>query len=180
MMLSEEPDGSVQCPACGQTIPVPKSLIGKRGRCACGQVFRIAPPPHTTVIDAITPPIPSATLPAPGKFCVTCGNGLHIRAEICPKCGVRQPILTSSKPSDTSKTILPAFLLLIFLGFIGAHAFYAGRIESGVIYVLCFVTGFLLLVPWVIMLVLWVMDFIYVVTGTYQDGRGLVIKKWVA
>jgi len=40
-------------------------------------------------------------------------------------------------PSD--KRILPALLLLWFLWFIGAHAFYAGKIEQGLFYILGFI-----------------------------------------
>ena len=29
------------------------------------------------------------------KFCVDCGAQIHVRAEICPSCGIRQPSLTA-------------------------------------------------------------------------------------
>jgi serine/threonine protein kinase len=55
-------------------------------------------PARTPVIAASTPSnlIPSAQVapphvPQPEKLCVTCGNYIHIKAEICPRCGVRQP-----------------------------------------------------------------------------------------
>ena len=30
------------------------------------------------------------------KFCVDCGAEVNVKAEICPKCGVRQPLAFSS------------------------------------------------------------------------------------
>jgi predicted RNA-binding Zn-ribbon protein involved in translation (DUF1610 family) len=29
------------------------------------------------------------------KFCVNCGGEIDYKAEICPKCGVRQPVIAS-------------------------------------------------------------------------------------
>lgn len=63
------------------------------------------------------------------KFCHECGALIRARAEICPKCGVRQP-------SETGKNKMTAALLAIFLGGIGAHRFYLGKTGSGVIYLL--------------------------------------------
>jgi TM2 domain-containing membrane protein YozV len=63
------------------------------------------------------------------KFCHECGALIRARAEICPKCGVRQP-------SETGKNKMTAALLAIFLGGIGAHRFYLGKTGSGVVYLL--------------------------------------------
>jgi len=30
------------------------------------------------------------------KYCTNCGEKIDIKAEICPKCGVRQPSITAS------------------------------------------------------------------------------------
>ncbi len=63
------------------------------------------------------------------KFCHECGALIRARAEICPKCGVRQP-------SETGKNKMTAALLAIFLVGIGAHRFYLGKTGSGVVYLL--------------------------------------------
>lgn len=66
------------------------------------------------------------------KFCESCGEIIKIKAEICPKCGVRQKGMLSK-----------AALLLItfFLGGIGAHKFYTGRNWQGFFYLIFCWTG---------------------------------------
>jgi TM2 domain-containing membrane protein YozV/competence protein ComGC len=61
------------------------------------------------------------------KMCTSCFEAIHPKAEICPKCGVRQftPI---------NKTAL--VLLTFFLGGIGAHKFYLAKYWQGVLYLL--------------------------------------------
>lgn len=92
------------------------------------------------------------------KFCSECGSIIKAKAEICPKCGVRQfaaPInLTSVAPNGKSK--LAAALFALLLGGIGIHKFYLGRVGWGIVYlVFCwtfipaivgFIEGILLLV----------------------------------
>lgn len=92
------------------------------------------------------------------KFCSDCGAIIKARAEICPKCGVRQsapPVsLTATAPNGKSK--LAAALFALFLGGIGIHKFYLGRVGWGITYlVFCwtfipalvgFIEGILLLV----------------------------------
>ncbi|MDB5047782.1 MAG: geopilin domain rane protein [Fibrobacteres bacterium] len=61
------------------------------------------------------------------KFCESCGEVIKARAEICPKCGVRQKV-----PFD--KTVL--LLLTFFFGGLGVHKFYLGKIWQGIFYLL--------------------------------------------
>lgn len=75
---------------------------------------------------------PAANLDPTQKVCEACGAIIHIKAEICPKCGVRQ-----RKP--VSKAVL--LLLTFFTGGIGGHKFYTGRHWQGVLYLLFFWTG---------------------------------------
>ncbi len=68
------------------------------------------------------------------KYCTECGELIHVKAEICPKCGVRQ---TSSQAVNKVALILLAF----FLGGIGAHKFYVGKNWQGFFYILFCWTG---------------------------------------
>ena len=78
------------------------------------------------------------TAPTGQKYCVTCGELIHEKAELCPKCGVRQPV-TSATASGRNRTV--AALLAILLGWIGVHKFYLGRMNAGVVYLLfCWTT----------------------------------------
>lgn len=76
------------------------------------------------------------------KFCKDCGSKIHINAEICPKCGVRQqsvaPVASASGLSQVvgEKNKLAAILFAIFLGSFGIHKFYLGSIGWGVVYLL--------------------------------------------
>jgi len=71
---------------------------------------------------------------APGmKFCTTCGQQIHEKAEICPHCGVRQPM---SATNSGGRNKMAAALLAIFLGGLGVHKFYLGQTTMGIIYLL--------------------------------------------
>ncbi|MCX7359755.1 MAG: NINE protein [Alphaproteobacteria bacterium] len=70
------------------------------------------------------------------KYCHECGAVIRAKAEICPKCGVRQIVASGSglpiTPSGKSK--LAAALFAFFLGGLGIHKFYLGRVVWGVVY----------------------------------------------
>ena len=78
------------------------------------------------------------------KFCFECGALIRARAEICPKCGVRQQVsifsaggignLGAVAPNGKSK--LAAALFALFLGGLGIHKFYLGKIGWGIVYLL--------------------------------------------
>jgi TM2 domain-containing membrane protein YozV/ribosomal protein L40E len=76
------------------------------------------------------------------KFCHECGAVIRARAEICPKCGVRQssPNMSGFGVTPSGKSRLAAGLFGIFLGGIGIHKFYTGRVGWGVVYLLLFWT----------------------------------------
>jgi len=67
----------------------------------------------------------------PTKFCKNCGGKIDAKAEICPKCGVRQEY------PQAGKNKVVAGLLAIFLGDFGIHKFYLGKRGLGILY-LCF------------------------------------------
>ena len=67
------------------------------------------------------------------KFCESCGDIIKIKAELCPKCGVRQR-------SASTKSKTTAGLLALFLGGLGIHKFYLGKNGQGVLYLLFFWT----------------------------------------
>ncbi|MBI1260087.1 MAG: NINE protein [Rhizobiales bacterium] len=73
---------------------------------------------------------------APQKFCFACGEQVDPRAEICPKCGVRQKNLTNSN----NKNRITAAILALVLGGIGIHRFYLGNTGLGLLYLVFFWT----------------------------------------
>ncbi len=95
------------------------------------------------------------------KFCTECGSIINIKAEICPKCGVRQMYnqttinIGASAPNGKSRII--AALLAFFLGGFGVHKFYLGQIGWGIVYLLLFWTFIPALVAFVEFILLLIM-----------------------
>ena len=76
------------------------------------------------------------------KYCFACGAVLDARAEICPKCGVRQqPPPGQSIDAALGRSRVVAALLGIILGGFGIHKFYLGKIGQGIIYLIFFWTA---------------------------------------
>jgi len=100
---------------------------------------------------------PDAThLEAEEKLCNTCNATIHRKAEICPKCGVRQ-----RKPAN--KAVL--LLLTFFLGGLGVHRFYLGNYGLGILYLLFFWTG----IPGLIALIEFIV-FIFISSEKIEDN----------
>lgn len=87
-----------------------------------------------------------STLGVGKKHCFACANILDARAELCPKCGVRQPVLQAPVSAAAAAAPVPvptttrskgtAALLAFFLGGLGVHKFYLGQSGLGVVYLL--------------------------------------------
>lgn len=100
------------------------------------------------------------------KYCSKCGAEIHEDAIICPKCGCQ--VTSVSKAQDVSeKSWVAALLLCFFLGVLGVHRFYTGRIGTGIAMLLTF-GGFGI---WALI------DFIIIVCGSFKDNEGKVIKN---
>ncbi len=69
------------------------------------------------------------------SFCRDCGSVIHVRAEVCPKCGVRQKVMIAGNRNRTS-----AAIFALFLGGLGVHKFYLGQPGLGILYLLFFWT----------------------------------------
>lgn len=96
-------------------------------------------------------------------FCRGCGKQVHSTAPTCPGCGAPQLAQGASE-----KRILPAFLLCFFLGFLGVHRFYVGKVGTGILQLLTF-GG----------LGIWVLvDFILIVVGSFTDKQGKRLAQW--
>ncbi|HKL92567.1 MAG TPA: NINE protein [Bacteroidales bacterium] len=102
------------------------------------------------------------------KYCHECGEIINVKAEICPRCGVRQPNPQCKTEDDKSseKRWLITILLCWFLGVFGVHRFYTGHTGIGVIQLLtlggCGI--------WTII------DFIILAVGEFKDANGNPIR----
>lgn len=76
------------------------------------------------------------------KYCRECAALINAKAEICPKCGVRQ---VAHYPSSgvivgSGKSRVAAIVIALFLGGFGGHKFYLGQVGFGLLYLLFFWT----------------------------------------
>ncbi len=70
--------------------------------------------------------------------------------------------------TESNKSRLVAFLLSFFLGWIGVHRFYVGKIGTGILWLFtggCFGIGNFV-------------DWIMILAGAFKDKEGNVLKKW--
>ncbi len=75
-----------------------------------------------------------ATSEFESKYCSSCGHKIHVKAELCPKCGVR----VAPPAGAINKVAL--LLITFFLGGLGGHKFYQKKYLLGVLYLLFFWT----------------------------------------
>lgn len=108
------------------------------------------------------------------SICQRCGHELLPDAAFCAQCGepVGVPEYAEHRAgryeevSDRSRLI--ALLLCVFLGYLGIHRFYVGKIFTGIVWLL---TGGIFGVGYVI-------DLILIAAGAFRDCDGLRLIFW--
>lgn len=111
-------------------------------------------------------------------YCYKCGKEIDDEAVVCPHCGCATKNFSQqggtwsrTKTSDenvSGKSRLVALLLCIFLGFIGVHRYYIGKIGTGILWTFtagCFYIG-------------WIIDIVFIACGKMTDKDGNVILSW--
>ena len=124
--------------------------------------------------------------PMAGKsFCHGCGAETNPMAEICIKCGT--PLGKIAERGISPKSRLATTLLAFFLGELGAHRFYIGKMLTGIEMLVLFILGMIGMVTqiaWLMLICLiavniWAfVDFIFAVIGKMTDREGRLIKTW--
>ena len=94
----------------------------------------------------------------------TATRGVHKTVALCKSCG--NTWVTSRDVLVSSKSRIVALVLCIFLGYFGAHQFYAGKNSMGWIYL--FTMG--------LFGIGWIIDIITLATGTFKDANGHPLK----
>ena len=96
------------------------------------------------------------------KYCFECGEIIKIKAELCPKCGVRQKNISMFTLTEDRGRWLATLLLCWFLGVLGIHRFFTGHIGTGVLQLItlggCGI--------WTLI------DLIIIATGNFKDSNG--------
>jgi hypothetical protein len=104
-------------------------------------------------------------------FCPNCGKETSDQAVTCPNCG--HPLAQKASPyagkTVSPKSRLAVVLLCAFLGWIGVHRFYVGKVGTGVLFIFF---GWNVLAIWVLV------DFIMACAGSFTDKSGALVLKW--
>lgn len=101
------------------------------------------------------------------KFCSDCGEIINIKAEICPKCGVRQINVINPETQEIKSKWITTLLLCWFLGVFGVHRFYTGHTLIGLIQL--FTLGGCGI--WALI------DLVLIIVGSYKDSDGNILKN---
>lgn len=114
------------------------------------------------------------------SFCANCGGEIMQNSIACLKCGVSvtygstknnlhsnfNSSANNLNPYNVSeKSWVITLLLCIFLGELGVHRFYSGKIGTGILWLItvgCFGIG-------------WIVDIIMIACKKYRDGYGNII-----
>lgn len=118
---------------------------------------------QTTKPVTVTVERPKAEAPAM-VHCTTCGERMAPMAPACPKCGAPNDAAT---PLTSTKGMVPAALLCFFLGGLGVHRFYVGKI----------VTGILMLITLGGLGIWTLIDLVRIIVGSFTDKNGLPLKR---
>jgi len=84
----------------------------------------------------------------------------------------------------STKSRLALTLLALFLGELGIHRFYAGKIGTGIVMLIMTIIGYAsvwLVFGFIPLAVVWLwnlIDLIMAVAGIFKDKQGKVIKNW--
>lgn len=103
------------------------------------------------------------------KYCSKCGKELVDEAVICTGCGCAVEAPKKAKDINASpKSRLVVLLLCIFVGTLGIHRFYVGKVGTGILWLLtagCFGIGALI-------------DLIMIICGSFTDKEGKFVSDW--
>jgi TM2 domain-containing membrane protein YozV len=119
-------------------------------------------------------------------YCPACGATTNAMAVICVKCGAGLEAKSTTVASNVSKkSRLVLVLLAWFLGTLGVHRFYAGKIGTGVTMLILTIIGWATIFIYLIGLIfiiavgIWsFVDFIIAIVGHFKDKEGKVIANW--
>lgn len=110
-------------------------------------------------------------------FCPQCGASMGAHDSFCGGCGWRLGEVPGAEARAEGRVItnpschnrLTALLLSVFLGWIGGHRFYVGKIGTALLFPIT-LGGFLGI--W------WIYDTVMIITGEFTDSEGRRLHYW--
>ncbi len=107
------------------------------------------------------------------SVCGRCGSTVAAGASYCAGCGTLVRAAAVGRKSKEYEEVsdysrLLALLLCVFLGYVGAHRFYVGKVWTGMLWLL---TGGILGVGYV-------SDIVALIMGRFRDHEGLRLEYW--
>jgi hypothetical protein len=104
-------------------------------------------------------------------YCSNCGKKVSDQAVSCPDCG--HPLKRVRPGYEDGKAVSPksrlvAILLAVFIGSLGIHRFYVGKVGTGI--AMIFTLGGLGI--WTLI------DIILIATGSFTDIDGKFVLDW--
>jgi TM2 domain-containing membrane protein YozV len=104
-------------------------------------------------------------------YCPNCGKKVSDQATSCPDCG--HPLRHLRPGYEEGKEVSPksrlvAILLAVFIGSLGIHRFYVGKVGTGI--AMIFTLGGLGI--WTLI------DIIMIATGSFTDMEGKYVLDW--
>lgn len=113
------------------------------------------------------------------KRCDNCGEiKKRENQDICLNCG--KDFKLKSNGNNEEKTRFMVLLLWFFLGMFGAHQFYVGNTNKGILYAVLTIAGFFTcgITAFVTVIIL-IFDLVGILSGTFEDENGNEITKWI-
>ena len=106
-------------------------------------------------------------------YCQNCGKELSDQASFCPSCGQPMKTAANATGAHAGKSVSPhsrlaAILMCFFVGAIGVHRFYVGKIGTGI--AMIFTLGGLGI--WALV------DLIMIASGSFTDANGRYVLDW--
>ncbi|MFD1794745.1 TM2 domain-containing protein [Paracoccus aurantiacus] len=97
----------------------------------------------------------------------------------------QQQMLIEQRVTNDAKSPVVAYLLLVFLGGLGAHRFYLGKTTSAMVMLMMFVIGWLTLViviglPILIAVAVWGIADLFLIPGMISEDKQLIRQRYSA
>lgn len=145
----------VNCPVCGREVD------GKKFCPNCGSAVMEEEKPVDSQSKTET------------KYCSNCGAEIDIKAEICPKCGVRQSNINSQSSDKNVWVALVLSLLVVGLG----H-FYLGLPKKAIMLIVLTIVCWILIF-FFIGIILYPLMLIYGVYDAYKSANAMANGEYV-